>query len=163
MKIPGRLGVFVLLLTILASVSTAFAVEKLDSCPMEFDPDNSAWAMHEIKIKERGLYRIYEHRLSYFPDPEKRIFVGIKKIENPNCIAALVSYGFMDDAGGKRVYGAIASPNGIRYYLFIDGAWKQGDDIAKVFDCDTEEACNLVFVLYKGKAPIASLVVVIER
>lgn len=164
MKIAGRISVFVLSFTILVSVSMVFATEKSDSCPTEFDPDNSAWAMHKIEIKERGSYRIHERTFSYFPNPEKRIFVGIKKIENPTCVAALVSYGPKDpDADGKRIWGAISSPRGIRYYLFINGAWEQGDDIDNTLSCDdAKKSCSIEFTLYKKKVPIASLAVIIR-
>ncbi len=164
MKTTARISVFVLLLFVVLFSGVTLATEKSVSCPTKFDPDDSMWAMHKIDIVEKGLYRIHERVFSYFPDPEKRILVGIKKMWNPDCVAALVSYGSSDpDADGKRVWGMIVSPNGEQYYLFLNGAWEQGDDIGNALSCDdTKNFCSIKFILYKEKSPIASLVVVIK-
>lgn len=164
MKIAGKISVFVLLLFVALFSGVALAEEKSVSCPANFDPDNSAWAMHKISVFDEGSHILYARRFSYFPDSEERILVHLKKLYNQNCFAMLYSYGPKDGVGEKRVLASINPRLGsTRYYLFTQDGWEQGDDFGIFEDCDTKESCNIVFTLYKEKVPIASRVVDIKN
>ncbi len=168
MKKAGRAGfarAFVLLLTISLFASVAFAGEKLDLCPAGFNIDNSSWAMIWVgtDIVPDSHYTVYTRKFTFFPDVNLYIFVGLKKLWNPDCLAILYSYGSPDREGERRVWGIIDSLGSVTYYLFLpDTGWKRGDNVLLFPDCDTAEDCNLVFTLYSKGIPIASRVVAIK-
>lgn len=138
-------------------------------CPTEFNIDDSAWAMHWIdgpRVKELAEHVVaMEHTrvFSYFPDAEKRIFVGIKNLENPDCVAKLYSYGLPSGVDGKRVMGIIKSREKLTAFLLTDKGWESGDNL-EIFtpDCKANE-CNLVFVLYRNEVVVASRTLLIKQ
>lgn len=132
---------------------------KGTSCPTEFDPEDLGWAMHEEgrenkKIQDTILV-VVEHRriFSYFPDPEQRILVGLKKLENPDCVAELFSYGSASGVDQKRVWGAIQRPTDkeIPIFLLTEKGWEKGNRLRISFD-----NAKLVFTLYLGEIVITS-------
>lgn len=139
------------------------------SCPTEFNPDDSAWAMSKIdefipqKISDDLLAVEQIRYFSWFPDPEQRIFVGIKKLWNPDCVANLYSYGSRGDVDGKRILGAIKSSEKITVFLLTEKGWESGDDWETfTTDCGTK-GCNLTFVLYRHQEPVASRTLFIRQ
>lgn len=178
----GCFLLFVLLLIIFSSLAnaaensapaeSAITVETVEGntlCPTEFNPDDLGWAMHEIAESEPKKFGediiAVEHRriFSYFPDPEQRIFVGIKKWGNPDCIAELFSYGPMHGTNQKRVWAAIRSSETTIVFLLTEKGWeKGGKDKPETFvDCGAN-GCNLVFALYRDKIQVASRALPVE-
>lgn len=151
-----------------ASTESAITVRGYTSCPTEFNPDDLGWAMHEVKSVEKKIdsdITVTEHKrvFSYFPDPEQRIFVGIKKWGNPDCVAELFSYGPLHSLQQKRVWAAIRSAGGITVFLLTEKGWEKGDkDKPETFvDCSAKQ-CNLVFALYRDKVYVASRALPVE-
>lgn len=143
------------------------------ACPTEFNPDDLGWAMHEIAEPELKNFGedivVVEHRrvFSYFPDPEQRIFVGIKKWGNPDCVAELFSYGPVRSTNQKRVWAAIRSSNGTAktttVFLLTDKGWeKGGGNMPETFVMCGTEQCNLFFALYRNGIQVASRALSVE-
>lgn len=153
----------------------AVAEKSAASCPTEFNIDDSAWAMREINSVPQKVHELYIERVrvfSYLPDPnpEKRIFIGIKNLWNPDCVAKLGSYSSYDFADGKRVWGIIQTPGKTTFFLLQNNnspldlktllrskpdVWQSGDRITGTFTCENIKECNITFVLYKENVPIA--------
>lgn len=167
------LSVFIFALTAFAAENSApaeksVAVKNYISCPTEFNPDDLGWAMHEIKSVEKKIdddIIVTEHKrvFSYFPDPEQRIFVGIKKWGNPDCVAELFSYGSISGIKQKRVWAVIRSAEATAVFLLTEKGWeKGGKDKPDAFaDCGAN-GCNLVFALYRDKVQVASRALPVE-
>lgn len=171
----GGLAAFIALIV----VSVASAAEnsapaesaitvKGTSCPTEFDPDDLGWAMVRIEWGEKkiddNLLTIEHIRVfSYIPDPEKRIWIHIKKIWNPECGAKLFSYGSIGDSDGKRAFAIIRSSGKITAFLLADQEWKRGNHIETfVTNCD-RKGCDLTFTLYQNKELVASKTIPIKQ
>lgn len=151
-----------------APAESAITVKGYTSCPTEFNPDDLGWAMHEIKSVEKKIdsdITVAEHKriLSYFPDPEQRIFVGIKKWGNPDCIAELFSYGSISGIDQKPIWAAIRSAGNTTVFLFTEKGWEKGDkDKPETFVDYSAKQYNLVFALYRNGAHVASRALPIE-
>lgn len=167
-----------LLISAIALVASAAenptTIEKpTAACPTEFNPNDSAWALHRIDSTLQEKHELYIERIrvfSYLPDPEKQIFINIKKLWNPDCIAKLGSYSSGWNNDGKQVWGIIQTPEKATFFLLQNNdsaldlktllrskpdVWQSGDRITGTFTCENMKECNIKFVLYKENAPIA--------
>jgi hypothetical protein len=174
---------FVLVLVVISLIFFSFAawywsaradaaensvIVKGYTCPTEFDPDDLGWAMNRIERKDKKIDEdiiIVEHRriFSYFPDPEQRIWVGIKRWGNPDCVAELFSYGSISGIDQKPVWAAIRSAGKITVFLLTDKGWERGGtDIPEVLTNCNEGGCNLVFALYRDGIHLASRALPVE-
>lgn len=142
--------------------------EKSTACPTEFNPDDLGWAMNRIRRSDKktdnGPVVIENIRIfSYIPELEKRIFIGMKKLWNPDCVAALYSYGSVGDSDGKQVFAIIRSPSRTLIFLLAGKEWKNGDNIETfVSDCNAK-GCNLTFTLYRNKELVAARTLPIQQ
>lgn len=126
------------------------------TCPTEFNPDDSAWALNRIESAEK---KIADNLL---------VIEHIRVLSHmwlPKCAVRLYSYGSLGDSDGKRILAVIKSPTNIIAFLLTERGWESGDNVETfTTECDTDtQGCKLTFALYRNKELVTARTIFVRQ